>query len=273
MDPSSSPSSSGPFDEPTTAPEPVVTARGIVKSFQIGSRELMILHGIDLDLVPGERLGLVGASGAGKSTLLHSLGLLERPTEGSVHVEGISAWDLPPVARAAMRNQKLGFVFQTYHLLPELSSVENVILPGMIEARGFGARRRKKELIERASHLLGTFGLADRLKHRPARLSGGERQRVAIARALILDPPVLIADEPTGNLDSTTSGKILELLLEEQRRRGLALLLVTHDAHVAEGCDRVLTMVDGRLVNGSPGPEPAPEGEPAVADSAPGTEA
>jgi len=237
----------GPFAATEPAAAPVVAARGIVKSFQIGQRELTILHGIDLELVAGERLGLVGASGAGKSTLLHSLGLLERPTSGSVHLDGVSAWDLPPGARADLRNKKLGFVFQTYHLLPELNCVENAILPGMIESRGFGARRRKRELFNKASELLDTFGLGDRLKHRPAQLSGGERQRVAIARALILDPPVLIADEPTGNLDSTTSGAILELLHEEQRRRGLALLLVTHDAHVAEGCDRVLTMVDGKL--------------------------
>ena len=237
----------GPFAGAEATLAPVVSARGIVKSFQIGSRSLEILHGIDLDLVAGERLGLVGASGAGKSTLLHSLGLLERPTAGEVLVDGVPAWGLPPNARADLRNKKLGFVFQTYHLLAELSCVENAILPGMIESRGLGARKRKRELVAKASDLLESFGLGDRLKHRPAQLSGGERQRVAIARALILDPPALIADEPTGNLDSTTSGAILELLHTEQRRRGLALLLVTHDADVAEGCDRVLTMVDGRL--------------------------
>ena len=244
---------------------PVVSARGIVKAFQIGARTLEVLHGIDLDLHAGERLGLVGASGAGKSTLLHSLGLLERPTAGDVHVDGASAWDLPPAARASLRNQKLGFVFQTYHLLPELNCVENAILPGMIESRGLGARRRRRELVAKASELLSTFGLGDRLKHRPAQLSGGERQRVAIARALILDPPVLIADEPTGNLDSTTSGAILELLHEEQRRRGLGLLLVTHDHDVAAGCDRVLTMVDGRLVDDD-GADDEPLSSTATAD-------
>jgi lipoprotein-releasing system ATP-binding protein len=223
-------------------------ARGVAKAFRIGPRELPILHGVDLELAQGELLALVGSSGAGKSTLLHCLGLLERPDAGTIRLLGTTPWTLPLAERAALRNHRIGFVFQFYHLLPELNALENVLLPAMIgESRlAFGAKKRAHR--EKASALLERFGLKERLTHRPSQLSGGERQRVAMARALYLDPPVLLADEPTGNLDSATGAAVLELLLEEQRRRKLSMILVTHDERIAARCQRVVTMKDGRIV-------------------------
>jgi lipoprotein-releasing system ATP-binding protein len=189
----------------------------------------------------------MGASGAGKSTLIQILGLLEEPTDGTVAFEGRDAWRLAATERARLRNERVGFVFQFYHLLPELTAVENVLLPAMI-GRSFGGwRARRKELLARAEETLARFGLSERLEHRPAQLSGGERQRVAIARALFLDPPLVVADEPTGNLDSATGEKVLELLLGERERRGLSLLLVTHDERLAARCQRVVVMEDGRV--------------------------
>ncbi|MBK7877323.1 MAG: ABC transporter ATP-binding protein [Planctomycetes bacterium] len=235
-----------PAPAPATATH-VLSARAITKSFTIGDRTLDILHGVDLDLARGELVSLMGASGAGKSTFLHILGLLESPTAGEVFIEGHSAWKLPVQERASVRNQKLGFVFQFYHLLSELDAVENVLLPAMI-LHGRGAYLGKqKALRERARALLVKFGLEHRLEHRPSQLSGGERQRVALARALFLDPPIVIADEPTGNLDSATGEKVLELLLAEQRERNLTLLLVTHDERIARRCQRVVRMADGRV--------------------------
>ena len=225
----------------------LLAARGIEKSFPVGDRRLGVLHGVDLELQKGELLGLVGASGAGKSTLLHILGLLDPPTKGEVLLDGRDAWKLSTLERARIRNARIGFVFQFYHLLPELDAVENVILPAMIGASGFGWRKAARTLRSRAAETLARFGLSERLSHRPAQLSGGEQQRVAIARAMFLDPAVVIADEPTGNLDSATGEKVLDLLIREQRERGLALLLVTHDERVARRCDRVLLMQDGRI--------------------------
>jgi len=225
----------------------LLAARGIRKSFRIGERSLEILHGIDMELRHGEVLALIGPSGAGKSTLLHVLGLLDRPTEGQVLLEGQSAWELPLTARARLRNAKIGFVFQFYHLLPELDAVENVLLPSMIALSRGAFVRRRHELRERARELLSRFGLEARLRHRPAQLSGGERQRVALARALFHDPPILIADEPTGNLDRATGEKVLDLIFAEQQRRGISLLLVTHDERLAIRCNRQLVMEDGQI--------------------------
>lgn len=236
---------------PHVAAEPralALEARGVTKAFQLGARRLEILHGIDLELARGELLALVGSSGAGKSTLLHCLGLLERPDAGSVRLQGLPAWELPLTERARLRNQKIGFVFQFYHLLPELTALENVLLPAMIAHSRLAFSARKAEHRERAGELLRRFGLSERLTHRPAQLSGGERQRVAMARALYLDPPLLLADEPTGNLDSATGAAVLELLLEEQRRRGLSMILVTHDERIAARCGRTVSMRDGRIV-------------------------
>jgi lipoprotein-releasing system ATP-binding protein len=232
---------------------PLLAARGVKKSFPIGDRRLGVLHGIDLELARGELVGLVGASGAGKSTLLHILGLLDPPTEGQVLLDGGDAWRLPAGERARLRNERLGFVFQFYHLLPELDALENVVLPAMI-GRALRGRLSLREIRARATETLVRFGMGERLTHRPSQLSGGEQQRVAIARAMILDPAVVIADEPTGNLDSATGEKVLDLLIREQKERGLALLLVTHDERVAKRCGRMLVMQDGRIRGESTAP-------------------
>jgi predicted ABC-type transport system involved in lysophospholipase L1 biosynthesis ATPase subunit len=235
----------------------VLEARGVVKSFAVGKRTLEVLHGVDCALHAGERLALVGASGAGKSTLLHVLGLLERPDAGAVLLDGRDGWALSQVERGRVRNREIGFVFQFYHLMPELDAVENVLLPAMVGRTALGFLAQRGELRDRARGLLESFGLAERLRHRPSQLSGGERQRVALARALFPDPPILIADEPTGNLDSATGAKVLELLFAEQARREFALLLVTHDRELAARCQRTLTMHDGRIVEGDAPASPA----------------
>ncbi len=232
---------------PTQGDEQALVAVGVRKSFQIGRREIEVLHGAHLSLRHGERLCLMGASGAGKSTFLHVLGLLEEPTEGQVFLQGKSAWQLSMAERAALRNRYIGFVFQAYHLLPDLSALENVVLPARI-AHSYGTLKfNKTEHSEAAAELLERFGLGDRLRHRPNQLSGGERQRVAVARALIHGPDILIADEPTGNLDTGTGERVLELILEEQQKRELSLLLVTHDQRLSRLCDRTLVMEDGQI--------------------------
>jgi lipoprotein-releasing system ATP-binding protein len=230
---------------PAATEPPVLSARGIRKSFVIGERQLEILHGIDLDLGRGELVALVGKSGAGKSTLLHVLGLLERPTQGAVSVGGQDAWRLSVGRRAALRNRSIGFVFQFYHLLPELTALENALLPAMISETRLSYARRRRAHVQRATEMLVRFGMGERLDHRPSQLSGGERQRVAMARALFHDPSILLADEPTGNLDSATGEKVLELLFAEQARRRLSLILVTHDDRIAARCQRTLLIEDG----------------------------
>jgi len=239
-----------------TPPSPIL-ARDIRKSFAVGDRSLEVLHGVHFELRTGEILALTGPSGAGKSTLLHILGLLDRPSEGTVELEGKSAWDLSLHERARLRNQRIGFVFQFYHLLPELTAVENVLLPAMISDSRLAFGRRRREYTNRAQDLLVRFGLEQRLKHRPPQLSGGERQRVALARALFHDPPILIADEPTGNLDRGTGERVLELIFTEQEHRELSLLLVTHDERLAARCERHLHMEDGviEMDSGTPIPE------------------
>jgi lipoprotein-releasing system ATP-binding protein len=201
-------------------------------------------------------VALVGPSGAGKSTLLHILGLLERPSEGRIDLGDQDAWQLSTARRAEIRNVEIGFVFQFYHLLPELTALENALLPAMIRHSRLGYRRRRRESVARATALLERFGMGPRLHHRPAQLSGGERQRVALARALFHDPGILLADEPTGNLDSATGEKVLELLFEEQRRRGLSMILVTHDDRIARLCQRTVYMEDGQIQADSAVPVP-----------------
>jgi predicted ABC-type transport system involved in lysophospholipase L1 biosynthesis ATPase subunit len=231
----------------STDEQPLLRARGVKRRFRLGERTLEVLHGVDLELRPGERVALMGSSGAGKSTLIQILGLLDAPDEGEVYYGEVSAWKQPVDARARLRNRSIGFVFQFFHLIPELDAVENVLLPAMISGDP-DVKSRRKELRERAVQMLRDFGLGERLDHRPAQLSGGEKQRVAIARALLLDPQLVIADEPTGNLDSTTGAKVLDLLLDEQKKRNLTLLLVTHDERVAARCSRIVHMRDGRVV-------------------------
>ncbi|TAJ18291.1 MAG: ABC transporter ATP-binding protein [Planctomycetota bacterium] len=236
-----------------TATRHALEVRGIAKEFQVGSETLHVLRGIDLSIPYGQPVALVGSSGAGKSTLLHIAGLLERPTSGEVRVDGVEGWALAPDARALVRNRKIGFVFQFYHLLSELSALENVLLPAMISHSPSEWRGEKAKLTDAARALLARFGLEARMRHRPAQLSGGERQRVALARALLHDPPILIADEPTGNLDTATGEKVLELLFDEQRTRHFAMLLVTHDPKLAARCPRTVRMQDGRIVGDTNG--------------------
>jgi putative ABC transport system ATP-binding protein/lipoprotein-releasing system ATP-binding protein len=218
--------------------EPQLIARDLCRSFRIGSRRIEVLRGISMEVARGEAVFLCGASGAGKTTLLYTLAGLERPESGTVEFEGRRLYTGSSSAQAEMRNRKMGFVFQGYFLLPELTALENVMLPGMISGQG------KREAGEAS---LRDVGLADRLSHLPAELSGGEQQRVAIARALTNDPDIIFADEPTGNLDSKTGDAIIDLLLELARGRKKTLLVVTHDARLAERGDRQLRIADGLL--------------------------
>jgi predicted ABC-type transport system involved in lysophospholipase L1 biosynthesis ATPase subunit len=218
--------------------EPQLIARDIRRSFRIGSRRIEVLRGISMEVAQGEAIFLCGASGAGKTTLLYTLAGLERPESGTVEFEGRRLYSGSESSQATLRNQQMGFVFQGYFLLSELTALENVLLPAMIG-------RRPKRLIAEKS--LESVGLGDRLHHLPAELSGGEQQRVAIARALTNDPDIIFADEPTGNLDSKTGDTIIDLLLELARGRKKTLLVVTHDNRLAERGDRTLHIVDGLL--------------------------
>jgi lipoprotein-releasing system ATP-binding protein len=215
--------------------------RGVRKTFRQGGVPLAVLNGVDFALLPGEIVALVGPSGAGKSTLLHVAGLLERPDEGAVLIEGRDCGGLSDEQRTTLRRRALGFVYQFHHLLPEFSALENVMLPQMIAAVPRAAAQRKAEM------LLGRVGLAKRFDHRPARLSGGEQQRVAIVRALANDPKILLADEPTGNLDHTTGEHVMDALIEIVRDTGLAALIATHNLDLAHRLDRIVTLEDGRL--------------------------
>ena len=218
---------------------PLIIARDLCRSFQIGSRTIAVLRGISTEIGRGEAVFLCGASGAGKTTLLYTLAGLERPESGTVDFDGVRLYQGSANAQAKIRNQRIGFVFQGYFLLPEFTAVENVVLATMI-----GGRARKEEAIE----ALAAVGLGDRLDHLPAELSGGEQQRVAIARALINNPAVIFADEPTGNLDSKTGEGIVELLLGLVREQGKTLVVVTHDAELARRGDRRLEIEDGVLI-------------------------
>lgn len=214
---------------------------GIVRGFRQGRSRLEVLRGASLSIAPGEIVALVGPSGTGKSTLLHIAGLLERPDEGIVRLNGVDCSGMGDGERTALRRSDLGFVYQFHHLLPEFSAEENVILPQMIAARPRSAAR------ERAASLLALLGLSDRGSHRPSELSGGEQQRVAIARALANSPRVLLADEPTGNLDESTASTVFDALLHSVRESGLAALVVTHNHELAGRMDRTLTLHDGLL--------------------------
>lgn len=217
---------------------PQLVARDLQRSFRIGPRRIEVLRGISIEVNEGEAVFLVGASGAGKTTLLYTLAGLERPEAGTVEFEGQRLYQGSATAQAKLRNEKMGFVFQGYFLLPELTALENVTLPGMIGGKPDRA-------VAEAS--LRDVGLAERMQHLPAELSGGEQQRVAIARALTNDPDIIFADEPTGNLDSKTGDAIIDLLLGLARERKKTLLVVTHDSRLARLGDRELRIVDGVL--------------------------
>ena len=225
----------------------VMEARGLERRFNEGGRTLEILRGVDVAVRADEMVAVLGRSGSGKSTLLHLLGGLDRPNAGEVVVGGQRLSGLSPRKAARLRAERIGFVFQFYHLLPELSALENVLCAAMIRRSIVGWLGHRAEARARATALLERVGLAERLSHKPAKLSGGERQRVAIARALMNAPDVLLADEPTGNLDADTGQSVLEMF-QQLHADGQAMVLVTHDQRVADGSTRVLTLERGRIV-------------------------
>ncbi|WP_421221847.1 ABC transporter ATP-binding protein [Aeromonas sp. 602293] len=218
---------------------PIIVVKGLGKSVRLGQESLTILEGIDLQVNSGETVALVGASGSGKSTLLGLLAGLDLPSQGEIEILGKSLGELDEEGRARLRAEQIGFVFQSFLLLPTMTALENVMLPA--ELRG------ERHCEPRARELLAAVGLGERLHHLPPRLSGGEQQRVAIARAFMTRPSLLLADEPTGNLDSKTGEKVIELLFELNRKHGTTLVVVTHDHQLAERCQRQLVMTAGRL--------------------------
>ncbi len=224
--------------------EPLLTARALTKSYELGKRTLEVLRGVSLDVARGDFLALRGASGAGKSTLLHLLGGLDTPNAGEIFFDGKNLAKLSEAVLTQFRNRKVGFVFQAYHLLPELDALENVCLPARM------ARLPAADVEKRGRELLARVGLAGRVEHRPYELSGGEQQRVAIARALINSPELLLADEPTGNLDSHTGEEIIELLCSLRADVNTTLIIATHDAQVAARAPRVIELADGAIQAG-----------------------
>ncbi len=216
----------------------MIETRDLHRSYRIGKKSIEVLHGVNLRIAKGEKVFLCGPSGAGKTTLLYTLAGLEQPERGSVHISGTDIYSLGRKAQAKFRNQSIGYVFQNYHLLPELTAVENVAVPGAIA----GINRTEEALLA-----LERVGLKDRADHLPAEMSGGEQQRVAIARAIVNHPAVLFADEPTGNLDSNTTKEIMEILLKLANDHGVTLIVVTHDQNLAKVGDRTLVIRDGKI--------------------------
>jgi len=223
-------------------PRPILEVRELTKSIDSGTHRVEILRGINFEAPAGQFVAIRGPSGSGKSTLLGLLAGLDFPTSGSVFIDGRNISDLPEDEMALMRGRQIGFVFQSYQLIPTLTAEENVLLPLELIGDYEGGRERARELLE-------GVGLADRMDHYPVQLSGGEQQRVALARAFVSKPPIVLADEPTGNLDSANGGHILEMLLELNRREGATLVMVTHDAELAAQADRAITLRDGRIVS------------------------
>ncbi len=221
----------------------LITLRDITKTFHLGEVELQVLKGISLSVARGEFIALTGASGSGKSTLMNTLGCLDRPTSGDYLLDGEEVSRQSNDARALIRNKKMGFVFQNFNLLPRTSALDQVMMP-----MAYGhVHVPRKESVRRAQALLARVGLTDRMDHTPSQLSGGQQQRVAIARALVNNPPFLLADEPTGNLDSKTTVEVLEMFRKLNEEDGITILLVTHDPKVAQACKRVVRMADGLI--------------------------
>ena len=231
----------------TNASTTVLQATGLHRTYRMGRVEVPVLRGVDLQVQEGEWLCVLGSSGSGKSTLLHQLGDLDRPDRGQITWRGRSLTEMRRRERETYRNRAIGFVFQSYHLMPELNVLENVMVASMVGHDPFAWRSMRAEASARAEELLDAFGLGHRFEHRPAELSGGERQRVAMARALVNGPDVVLADEPTGNLDTKTGDGILDVLAE-RHRLGLSMVMVTHDPTIAARADRVVKMVDGVVV-------------------------
>lgn len=248
---------------------PLIEARQIKKSYRIAKRSIDVLRGVDLSVCPREVVALVGQSGAGKSTLLHILGLLDPPSDGEIVFAGTPVTKLSAPKQARMRHGHVGFVFQFYHLIPELNALQNVCLGAMMHESLTSWIGKRRDVRARAIELLEQMGLGDRLKNKPSQLSGGERQRVAIARALIAKPRLILADEPTGNLDSATAHEILELIWDINERLGIAFLIVTHNERVAARSDRIVRLRDGIVVSNPTADEAAARGDsqtPAVGD-------
>ncbi len=227
----------------STAKAPLIEARNIAKAFSKDGARTEVLRGVTLSISRGEMVSVVGASGAGKSTLLHILGTLETPSSGEVWFEGKRLDNQRPKQLARFRNEQLGFVFQFHHLLPEFTAAENVMMPGMIRGQ------RRKQLRERAAELLDAVGLSHRSHHRPSEMSGGEQQRVALARALMLEPPLVLADEPTGNLDTATSDLVRAIFHRLNERYGTSFLIVTHSRDLAASMPRTIEMRDGLIAD------------------------
>jgi len=220
----------------------LIKAEGLNKSFTTLGRSLHVLKDINLDIYNGELVTIMGPSGAGKSTLLHILGALDRPTSGRVLYNGKNISSLGNDELAGFRNSKIGFVFQFHHLLPELNALENTMMPALINGLSW------QEASDRAVRILKEMGLSERLLHKPGELSGGEQQRVAVARALILEPEVVLADEPTGNLDTATGEELFNLMIDLNKNRGITLIVVTHNEALAKRCGRIIRMLDGRII-------------------------
>ena len=231
---------------------PLLSARNLCKSYRKNQIQLPVLRGIDLDIAAGELTALVGRSGSGKSTLMHLLATLDQPDCGTLHFGGERIDDAPRRVRDQFRNRSIGVIFQFYHLLPELTAIENILSTAMIRLGPLRYLRARRDLHARAEAMLDRVGLSHRRTHRPAELSGGEMQRVAIGRALMNEPTLLLADEPTGNLDTETGETILDLLQTLHREDGLTILMITHDDDVASRAGRCLRMADGRLVDERP---------------------
>ena len=234
--------------ETIAMPEPQIAAFSVEKAYRKGEHLVPVLHGVDISIRKGEFLSIVGKSGSGKSTLLHLLGLLDSPDVGEVQLEGQRIDYLPARTRDELRNRVFGFVFQFYHLLPELSLMENVLSPLMIRHSIWGYWKRRKEYQERAREMIDRVGLGHRLTHRPSELSGGEMQRAAIARSLVAHPEILLADEPTGNLDARTGREIIDLLAKLNEEERLTIVMVTHDEAIAAEAHRTVKLCEGRIV-------------------------
>ena len=220
----------------------MITVTNLYKSFPMGEHTLPVLKGIDLTIARGELIAVIGASGAGKSTMLHILGLLDRPTSGTVSFEGQDLFQLPEAAQAEFRNKRIGFVFQFHHLLPEFTALENACMPALIQ------RRQPDDVRAEATAILNDVGLGARLHHKPGELSGGEQQRVAVARALLQKPDLVLADEPTGNLDTHTGEALFYLMRELNKARGTTFVIVTHNDKLSSQADRIVHMQDRQII-------------------------
>ena len=232
-------------------PRAIIRCTDLGKSYRMGDSIVQVLKGLDMSVRPGEFLAIEGRSGSGKSTLLHLLGALDAPDQGMIEYEGVNVTGMSASARSHLRNRDFGFVFQFYHLLPELNVVENTMLGPMIQHSWLSFRAKHRELRSKAAELLQQLGVEHRLTHRPNQLSGGERQRVAIARALMNNPKILFADEPTGNLDAQTGRQIMSVLEQLHQDKGQTIVMVTHDRTIAHQADRILVLKEGRLQRAS----------------------